>query len=568
MKSSAISEKEDLRLRDLEKKFAKKEAKSLSVYSQQQKPSKNDQETVEQSVRKQLVETHEHHSAARKIQICMRSFLRRKHTWQMVRWTKQAVRIQAVVRGYICRLFLSRWKQRRLRLITVVQSLVRRWLVLRHTQEVYWIKYDSCVVIQRIFRGYIVQKHKGLFLHNKAALKIQCLWRGSIGRAESDRIWLDRRAIVIQRFVRGYLARTFVNWLKGIKLDAIIRIQHFWKSVLAGKKLSDLLIDCVSTKRRRRMMKLQTEREWFQKREHEIRCQLETEGVDQHVMWQREERESWDLVHEVEGTFVSLSDELRSLSPRSMQQGWAGDLKDQIANQRSEITRTKRNCLFDISLRARKARERSVELNEWIDRVRRLSQSHLEEWERQMNELWEHKSQRNWIVAEHAKKRRVADVKRRFHVDFLTKSFKPAKSFNTTSKAKSKSTVPEESDTLIQFVEDGTDVSAQKLISQAQSNQFLSQIQSMSSLLKPAERINKNGLSSLINEVVQKGAQKKEKNGLLDGFDVANSNEEEIIEKKCFKPPRKKIFCSKVNWGLLTSLQKERDLFENTFPQQ
>jgi hypothetical protein len=131
------------------------------------------------------------------------------HKYLIVKQLKENVQkgkkikvIQALVRGMITRKWLSLWYKNRFLMIIQWQARFRRFLSNKRWDAVCEIEEAASVKCQkgvRMFLGKCVAYWKRLHL---AAERVQCMWRGCVARARSDKLWLDKQVSVLQAFTR------------------------------------------------------------------------------------------------------------------------------------------------------------------------------------------------------------------------------------------------------------------------------------------------------------------------------------------------------------------------------
>jgi hypothetical protein len=162
--------------------------------------------------------------------------------------TRRIVRIQAAFRGYLMRKVLCTWK---------------RWLVLNV------IKFQS--VVRGHFARHLLQKKKKQI----ACLHIQMLWRGYHTRKNTYLLWQSKKAINLQRIIRGALARKQVHEWKIIIQESAIHIQRIYRGMCARLHVEEILRDRETKNRQEFMAMLETEEEWYRKQRDKFIARLE-----------------------------------------------------------------------------------------------------------------------------------------------------------------------------------------------------------------------------------------------------------------------------------------------------
>jgi hypothetical protein len=104
------------------------------------------------------------------------------------------------------------------------------------------------ITIQRLGRGYIgrgkARRRRLLVLRNRAALIIQCFWRGHLAMVRFIGIRSERKrqsaALAIQKMIRGVILRKHLKYQKLIN-EAADRIIYSWFRYVAMKERSKMI---------------------------------------------------------------------------------------------------------------------------------------------------------------------------------------------------------------------------------------------------------------------------------------------------------------------------------------
>lgn len=151
--------------------------------------------------------------------------------------------------------------------------------------------YDAAKDIQRAVRGHLARAAVRRMRLNAAAVRTQAWWRGCLGRAIADRIWLfnkvsaaaregrtcrrccsastivasaNSQASLIQRHVRGWVARLHYKEYRDRLYDAATRIQAAARRWLAYQRRKQLLWTRETTERKEAIARMQVEMERLQ----------------------------------------------------------------------------------------------------------------------------------------------------------------------------------------------------------------------------------------------------------------------------------------------------------------
>ena len=204
--------------------------------------------------------------------------------------TKAAIKIQSVVRAFLCRLNIKRNLElereaarnaaliaKQTQAITVIQRRVRQFLrrlaIIRRYKAHQLRKYHSAKKIQKNYRAHRLRMEQAILEKlekeqkadaerienlNKAARKIQCAYRAFKSRrflrvVKLEQIHRNEAATKIQAVVRGALTRAWFRQFKLYRrqqelntqqnLQYIIKIQKVWRGALARKWKRRVLLE-------------------------------------------------------------------------------------------------------------------------------------------------------------------------------------------------------------------------------------------------------------------------------------------------------------------------------------
>jgi hypothetical protein len=102
-------------------------------------------------------------------------------------------------------------------------------------------------------------------------------------------------------------------------------------------------------------------------------------------------------------------------------------LEDNVEDWRKRVTRAKVMCLFDSELTLRKIQEEELKEKTKLEDIEYKFQTIQEERQWAMTSLWRRNSERKWQEETRAKQVRVASQKRKWRINFFTKTGKPDK---------------------------------------------------------------------------------------------------------------------------------------------
>lgn len=141
--------------------------------------------------------------AAVVIQRMYRGHLKAKFWKQYLRETKGALAFQIAWRRYWTRKVAKKQKAMFDMFATKVQAAERGRVERRKTMSMKQQMHEAASDIQRVFRGWFWRRKAKLRTRKRQHAKIARMWRGAKGRAIADRRFLDVKATIIQRTIRG-----------------------------------------------------------------------------------------------------------------------------------------------------------------------------------------------------------------------------------------------------------------------------------------------------------------------------------------------------------------------------
>lgn len=174
-------------------------------------------------------------AAAVGIQRSYKTYYRRKRFSKMIQQLRGVVRIQALARGIITRRFVAEWYSRRSVMVLAWQTVIRRMLSNIRWRRQLALEQRSAAKIQAVARGKAGRDKARRRRVDLAALRIQCLWRGSVDRARIDRLWLGSLATRIQGLARIVVAKRVVGRTRRISNTAARSIQRCFRGTVARR---------------------------------------------------------------------------------------------------------------------------------------------------------------------------------------------------------------------------------------------------------------------------------------------------------------------------------------------
>lgn len=201
-------------------------------------------------------------AAATRIQRLYKHYYRRKRFRQMTLQLQGVVKIQALARGVLARRFVAEWYARRSVMVLAWQNIIRRMLSNIRWRRRLALEQGAASKIQAAARARAGRQRARATKVNLAALRIQCLWRGSVDRARVDRLWLGALATRIQGLVRVMVAKRVVGRTRRIRNGAARSIQRNFRGTVARKVMVGLIWARSMERRRDFLRVLAAEEEW------------------------------------------------------------------------------------------------------------------------------------------------------------------------------------------------------------------------------------------------------------------------------------------------------------------
>ncbi|RYH28850.1 hypothetical protein EON65_10615 [archaeon] len=385
--------------------------------------------------RPQNTELHEFYELQRREN---KAVLRLQQFWRKIRrvraWRKAVhamfcvVKIQKIIRGWVARRFVARWFIVRNRTAIIWQSTVRKHLSNVHLRPRQMYERKMATHIQCCARRMIARHRVVSVLRNLAATRIQALWRGVVDRVLADRLWLDNKVIPIQCAARRMVAKNKFSGHHNVLNQAALLIQRKFRTILAARKVGNILHEREMRYRMSLIRMLTAEEEYFIQRINRlmsrvIKNEVREKAQQSLVSIQQQEK----LIFEKENEFIETKRQAEIVSPRAIEQGFRDQLLQTADTVRKEITQLKCAHLFDLSMAMHEndeAFEHAVqEIEELADNRAKVAKWREQEYEDRRH-LNYHKEQ---ALRRKQMREAVAEERRKWQVRFYTKSGKPDK---------------------------------------------------------------------------------------------------------------------------------------------
>eukprot|EP00752_Nemacystus_decipiens_P005346 g4847.t1 len=367
-------------------------------------------------------------AAATRIQRLYKHYYRRKLFRKMILQLQGVVKIQALARGVIARRFVAEWYARRSIMVLAWQNIIRRMLSNIRWKRRLALEQRAASRIQAAERGRAGRLKARRARINLAALRIQCLWRGSVDRVRVDRLWLGTLATRIQGLARMMVAKRVVGRTRRICNGAARSIQRSFRGTVARKVMLRLIWARSMASRLDFLRVLAAEEEWERENmeitQRRSRRMMLEERLEDAV---KAEAAAHAVVFELESNEQELKTQRMMLSPRALEQGWKEELDSNIGQHKDWITMRKLEAVFDAGLPARELEE-EVKRRDGLFSERRRRAARLARWrDTEMKEIFDREARKRFDDQHLQNRRKVADEKRRWAVNYVTLSGKPDK---------------------------------------------------------------------------------------------------------------------------------------------
>ena len=370
-----------------------------------------------------------HTSAALTIQKAWRHYLAQKFWGGYMFKVKAVVSIQRIAKGMVVRSLLPRWFARRIYIVTLLQGVARGYIFRKVWKgQRRWEHYNMSR-IQAAAKGYIARRVVREKKVGIAALHIQALWRGAVGRARADRLFLDNSVSVVQKCVRGRLGRkTYAERYETCQWAALT-IQRFFRGSKGRTVRNRLMNDREAGDRQQLLDVLAVELEWWQDEKERLERRFKGKRYPERLAKLRKELKA--LQEEVtmhEENYLDLDKQRNMLSPRAVEQTWAQALDDNLDEHWGWLQDCKQRAIFKIGYKLVTLEE---EEERWKKKIADAAYeaSEVERWRTaELNDMFARASRLRWGSGHSLETRkRVADQKRRWAVRYFTKAGKPDK---------------------------------------------------------------------------------------------------------------------------------------------
>eukprot|EP01032_Pedospumella_encystans_P009224 gene9224-10880_t len=284
------------------------------------------------------------------------------------------------------------------------------------------------IKIQRIVRGRLARVRCFWLLRNMAATRIQCLWRGVVGRLFTDKLWLQKTVIPIQNMYRRRLALKRYVGIKAEFNAAALKIQKKFRNWYSSRRMGDRLFEREMGYRMKNIKMLTSEEELCQEY-----LSKAMERLVKNQFKEKAEKATKALINcEVdiytkENDLTEFRRQSEILSSRAREQGFDVELAKNIADTRNELTELKLKYIFELSADVHRAdgflEDQVYEVESWAANRNRVS-----EWRSDQYDERRHLNYKREILARRRAKRiAIGEERRRWAVLYYTSDGKPDK---------------------------------------------------------------------------------------------------------------------------------------------
>lgn len=237
-----------------------------------------------------------------------------------------------------------------------LQAVFRGILSRKKTRERQTLEFDSALLIQSTWRGYLSRRRAAFERMSKMSTRVQRLWRGKIARDRADTMWLRRHVVKIQKIARIFIqGRVFFQKRREQVVRAATQIQRFFRSYAAQKRRDERLHEKQVERRLLRVACLRSRYNQVEDEMERLKREARVSRIEERLSEaQTRERKSHGDVYQTEFDYLAFFRERTCLSPRAMAQGFVENINENIKIYREKVTEKKLNLLFDISRETRR----------------------------------------------------------------------------------------------------------------------------------------------------------------------------------------------------------------------
>ena len=273
-----------------------------------------------------------------------RRYRRRQAIIDRLELDRAAASIQAAARTYVARKSVALWWITSRRLALREQARMRRVTEVQRTELELNRELNAAQTMQRCLRKFLAKRRYWALVRTRAADRIRRAWRGAIDRAKADLKWMHHFILRPQALIRGAASRRRSSRKTEETQRAASTIARYYRG-LAGRSAKSSLLN---------------ERETIELQRHFLKL-LAADGIRlKELANKKKYKDTHDIkkgkslllastVTNLEASYSALKFNFEQSSPRSASSHV--DSARMIEDQRHQITKAKRNFLFNNLLR-------------------------------------------------------------------------------------------------------------------------------------------------------------------------------------------------------------------------
>ncbi|OQR83260.1 hypothetical protein ACHHYP_14897 [Achlya hypogyna] len=340
-------------------------------------------------------------------------------------YVRASVQIQRTMRGVLARKLVRVWYLSQLRFVSKIQATYRSFLYQRVLATKFRWEHYNATVIQRYTRGCFGRRRAITVRRHIAALHIQMLWRGVVSRRRSDRLWLARKATVVQKHMRRFLAQRQTQAQRAAFHTAAAQIQRIFRGMRARMRIDEMLYDRETQNRKLVMDVLDAELLWYKEHVEKLQRRVDKSKLEAIVLqMEAEHRRTHIRVNDLECIYLDMQEQRIKMSPRAITDGWLYEMDAKIKAQRALITAAKLDAVFGHGYRYRLSVDKLFTLRRWRDDAI-ARRDELERWRvEEFLDYWERDMHHQAVLRARQRQQNIAHERRKWKVKQYTKEGK------------------------------------------------------------------------------------------------------------------------------------------------
>ena len=290
-------------------------------------------------------------NAVERLQLFWKKILKKRKFQYMTIYLKMVKKVQKVMRGVLTRKWVAEWYNVRNKIVITWQAHSRKFTSNIHCRVKLALERTMAIKIQKIIRGKLARIAAKIELSNMAATRIQCLWRGAVGRAIADKLWLYPIVIPIQKLSRKVIAIKKFKKEYNDKNNSANIIQRKFRSWMSSRKLSNALQKRELDYRMTMIQVLSKEEEFCNEKLNKLMNRVKKFNIKEKAEKSLKRLlRCQQMIHKKQDDLIEIRRQIEICTPRAKKQGWVEELKSNEANIREQLTKIKCDYLFDLTL--------------------------------------------------------------------------------------------------------------------------------------------------------------------------------------------------------------------------